>query len=1459
MGLLLNFLAETNRLFYRFRIFLPKTILFKQTRIMILTTCDSVSMKTKFCNFSRFNLVVLLLLFAATHATAFATRYVKVAASGLGDGSSWANASADLQAMIQASASGDAVWVAAGTYLPTNKPYNGGVEINTTDLRDKTFHVKDGVKLFGGFGGIETDTSQRNLAVNTTILSGDIGAAGNADNCYHVVVASMPLSGVGVTINGFTIQGGNANGGTSITINGNAIQRNSGGGIFTALGTNTLSNNIISSNSASNYGGGIYTVQGTNTLTHNIISSNSTLYGGGIYMNQGANTLTHNIISSNSASFEGGGIFTLQGANTLSNNIISSNSATSGGGGINMSQGANTLTHNIISSNSAVYGGGIYQVGDGSNQNMRILNCVFYDNSATAIGGAIAYDDMNAPGTLQITNATFYNNRAPAGSGGAVAIIFWDSGHLPVVLKNCLLWGNSGSVNARGSFEFQNCLIQESACPSNGTCSNMIYNQDPLFVNSSNPNGADNRPRTADDGLRLQAGSPCVNAGIAVAGVTTDILGNAYSGNPDLGAYEYQVSCTMPTTYVVTGGGASCAGGTGVLVGLANSEIGVNYQLKNTGTAVGSVVAGTGSALAFGAQSVAGTYTVDATTVSGGCTATMTGSAEVSVTPTVTPSITIAASPSGTIITGTSVTFTATPTNGGATPVYQWQLNGANVGINSATYTNAALTNGAIVTCVLTPSSQPCLSAATATSTGITMTVVPPVTPAVSIAIMAGRQTTCANMIVSFTATPTHGGASPVYQWKRNGVDVGTNSDTYTTRTLTHGESVTCVMTSNAVGASPTTATSNSIVMTVIQYANGTITNGATATFCGTGLLTGSPSNAAAYQWKRNGADIPSATTSTYNATASGNYTLAITVLPGSCSMITGATAVAILPLPTATITPATPTTFCQGGSVVLNANTGTGFAYQWKRNNANLNNETQANYTATTAGDYAVAITDVAGNGCTNTAATTVTVNALPTLTVTSPNNAICNGATELLTANPVGGGGTYTYRWNDNSINARLSVTPNANATYSVTVTDANNCVATNSKSLIVNALPSLVVRSTTPILCNGGASQCTFGSNLGTAPFQYGLNGLNYQSNNLFELAAGTKRIWVRDANNCIDSMGSVTLTQPALLTVSAPTAAALVCYDGFTNLQSTATGGTTPYQYSLNGFVYQAANSFSVQGGTYQIAVKDVNGCQTASSLYTVVRPADLVVTTVTNPIKCWGETTQTTIQVANAVAPIQYALNGVAQNNDSLYKGLPVGNYAVRVTDNRGCVKQASFTLTQPPLLAGSITVDTLICKGKTTPIVVKTTGGTGAVQYRLNEGTFENSLAWIGSGTHTVQIRDANQCLKTLPSVKIEEGVAKTDGLRNLTINCHETDMRIYPNPVVDVMAVDFKISEQSDVKILIYNSLGDLIAQKDYLTIDAGNYTTSWDTSNWAANFVRVCLEVDGTCVQVTSIMIVH
>jgi hypothetical protein len=286
--------------------------------------------------FRLFSMLMLLLLLVSvlrvTPARAAGRRYTAPIASGTGDCSSWANA-CTLQTALTGAAGNEEIWVKTGTHKPT-----------TGTDRSATFQLKNylttGVALYGGFSGTETARDQRNPASNVTTLSGEIGAAGNSDNSYHVV------TGVdNALLDGFTITAGNANG---------AGSNNSGGGMYNSSSSPILMNVAFSANSA-DFGGGMYNESGSSpTLTNVTFSANSaTSSGGGMYNYGSSPTLTNVTFSANSAGSGGGGMFNETGSPTLTNVTFSGNSATNGGGMSNAVSGNPQIRNTIFWGNTA--------------------------------------------------------------------------------------------------------------------------------------------------------------------------------------------------------------------------------------------------------------------------------------------------------------------------------------------------------------------------------------------------------------------------------------------------------------------------------------------------------------------------------------------------------------------------------------------------------------------------------------------------------------------------------------------------------------------------------------------------------------------------------------------------------------------------------------------------------------------------------------------------------------------------------------------------------------------------------------------------------------------------------------------------------------------------------------------------------------------------------------------------
>jgi hypothetical protein len=229
----------------------------------------------------------------------------------------------------------------------------------------------------------------------------------------------------------------------------------------------------------------------------------------------------------------------------------------------------------------------------------------------------------------------------------------------------------------------------------------------------------------------------------------------------------------------------------------------------------------------------------------------------------------------------------------------------------------------------------------------------------------------CSKTNVTFTTTSINGGTSPTYQWKKNGVNVGTNSPTYSNASLTNGNQITCVMTSNLPGVSGSPATSNTITMQVNAVPTSTVTTAGPTTFCsGTNLLTltANSGTGLTYQWYKGTTALSGATAISYVPTSTGTYKVLVTNVSG-CTKYSSTVAVTVIALPAATITASGPLSFCAGDSVTLTANSGTGLTYQWKKGTANISSATLQSYTAKTAGTYRVVVTNA--SGCTKSSAT--------------------------------------------------------------------------------------------------------------------------------------------------------------------------------------------------------------------------------------------------------------------------------------------------------------------------------------------------------------------------------------------------------------------------------------------------------------------------------------------------------
>ncbi len=272
--------------------------------------------------------------------------YVKQTGTGLVSGSSWANAYGEAEFINRlkdpGTVAGDEFWIAAGTYRP-----------DLTADRTKSFILKSGVKLYGGFAGTETALDQRDWKTNETLLSGELGGGINS---YHVVIANDTDNTT--LLDGLWILGGKAE-----------------------------------SNAPNDRGGGLYSIKGSLVIRNCTFAGNSGLAGGGaIYQELGSPVIENCIIAENtSTNGFGAGILHLDLNSWIKNSTFTENSASEGAALFNYTT-TSVITNCTFYDNEATEGAAVYNY-DGSNT--VITNCTFSQNSATGEGSGIYADASN--------------------------------------------------------------------------------------------------------------------------------------------------------------------------------------------------------------------------------------------------------------------------------------------------------------------------------------------------------------------------------------------------------------------------------------------------------------------------------------------------------------------------------------------------------------------------------------------------------------------------------------------------------------------------------------------------------------------------------------------------------------------------------------------------------------------------------------------------------------------------------------------------------------------------------------------------------------------------------------------------------------------------------------------------------------------------------------------------------
>ncbi len=575
------------------------------------------------------------------------------------------------------------------------------------------------------------------------------------------------------------------------------------------------------------------------------------------------------------------------------------------------------------------------------------------------------------------------------------------------------------------------------------------------------------------------------------------------------------------------------------------------------------------------------------------------------------------------------------------------------------------------------------------------------------------------------------------------------------------------------------------ITATVNPLPVATITASGLTTFCQGGSVTLTASAGASWLWS-NGA-----TTQSINVTSSGSFSVVVTDAKGCQSVESAATIVTVNPLPIATITPDGPTTFCQGGSVTLTASGGS--SYLWS------NGATTPSIAVTASGNYTVQVTD--GNSCTSapSAPVTVTVNPLPTVTIT-PTGPLefCQGNSVVLVPTALPDTDDFTYKWFDATDDTEVSDEENyvatASGSYYLVVTNQNGCQQTSQTLTVIvteEVDQAVVTIAGSTTFCQGGSVTL----NANKAPsgqvytYQWLKDGAEIAGATLASLVvtdAGNYQVMVNKADEVCPAKVSAGIT----ITVLPQPVATITSSNEEKCLENTTTfsvtgdfsGGTAQWLSSNSAFVisdpvYNAttgkatATVTATGAGSTTITLRTTNSaasCTPATSSVTL--KVNLLPSTT---ITAGGVTTfcQGGSVVLNAPAGTDYTYqwfrNGteITSNGTSQqYTATETGNYTVQVTNSvTGCfdTTPSATVVTVNPQPAAAITgSDQAKCigVGNSTSFTVSGTFSGGTAQWVSSNNSFQiqnaayntttgqatATVVATGTGTSTITLRTTN-------------------------------------------------------------------------------------------------------------------
>ena len=342
-----------------------------------------------------------------------------------------------------------------------------------------------------------------------------------------------------------------------------------------------------------------------------------------------------------------------------------------------------------------------------------------------------------------------------------------------------------------------------------------------------------------------------------------------------------------------------------------------------------------------------------------------------------------------------------------------------------------------------------------------------------------------------------------------------------------------------------------------------------------------------------------------------------------------------------------------------------------------------------------------------------------------------------------------------------------------------------------LTVNSLPNLSL-SETDVSCNGGSDgqvAATFSNGTGVSgALQVNIDGGSYSTQtspySFTGLAPGSHTVTVQDVNGCTSNL-TITVNQPTAVTFTTSQVNE-TCNGGTTgSITVTPSGGSgSGYTYSQdNGATFQAGNQFTgLAAGTYNIVVKDGNGCLSSSSAVTITQPNAVTSTSSQVNETCNGQSIGSITVTPSGGSGSGYTYsqdNGANFQAGNQFTGLGAATYQIVVKDGAGCVSSATgITISQPTAVSFNTSQVNEMCNGQSIgSITVTTSGGSGAgyTYSKDNGATFQagNQFTGLAAGTYQIVVKDGAGCLSSATAVTITQPAVVTFTTSQVNETCN--------------------------------------------------------------------------------------